>query len=216
MRKVVLKKRIMITAVLLIIALAFYFSYFRKEEKEDIYPVIINFDIAECEIDIEKLADLEGDIFWQNDSDSIKCPDFDYKDTKELGDFFTACCTVGFNKNLHGKIKEVGLEWDIPEEGKNNFIYFRICNDQPFEGMYLEKNGDGNCRMIWKGVTRNKTYEEIEQMLKKVVVRLNIQYVDGTKETKQITFGDKEIEVGPYFDESYQDEYIVKKKDKTE
>ncbi|MCI8668740.1 MAG: hypothetical protein HFI34_04345 [Lachnospiraceae bacterium] len=216
MHKVILKKRILVTGILLITLFVFYYSFYRKKEKEDIYPDIINFNIAECEIDLERLADLESDTFWQNKSDYIKCPEFDYKDTKELGDFFTACCSVGFNKKLHGKITEVSMEWDIPEEGKNNFIYYWICNDQPFEGMYLEENGDGNCRMIWKGVTRNKTYEEIRQLAKKVVVHLNIQYVDGTKETKKITFGDELIDVRPYYDESYLSDYIVKKNNTTE
>lgn len=211
MNKIISKKRFLVTVSLFIIILVFYNNIFRKKVKEDIYPYIFNIDIAECEIDLEKLEDLEGDIFWKDNENYIKCPDFDYKDTTELGNYFCACCSIGFNKKLHGKITEVSMEWEIPEEGKNNFLYYWICNNQPFEGMYLEENGDGKCRMILEGVTRNKTYEEIEQMAKKVVVYLNIQYVDGVKETKQIAFGNKEIEVGPYCDESYWDEYIVKK-----
>ncbi|MDE7157601.1 MAG: hypothetical protein K2O02_06580 [Lachnospiraceae bacterium] len=210
MHKLILKKRIIVSAILLIIAVAIYFSYFRKKEKEDIYPDQIYFNIAECEIDLEKLADLEGDVFWQEHGEYIKCPDFDYKDTEELGDFFTAYCCVGFNKKLYGKITEVGMEWEIPKEGENNFIYYRICNERPFEGMFLKDDGDGHCRMIWKGVTRNKTYEEIRQMAKEAVIHLNIQYADGTQETKRVTFSDKIIYVEPYYNENYLSEYIVK------
>ena len=43
-------------------------------------------------IDLDKLSDLEGDIFWQEHREYIKCQDFDYKDTTELGNFFSACC----------------------------------------------------------------------------------------------------------------------------
>ena len=216
MRKILSKKRILVTTILLITLSAFYYSFFMKKEIEDIYPDTIYFCIAECEIDLDKLADLEGDVFWQENADYIKCPNFDYKDTAELGDFFTGYCCVGFNKKLQGKVTEVSMEWEIPEEGKNNFIYYWICNDQPFEGMFIKDDGDGHCRMIWKGVTRNKTYEEIRQLAKEVVVNLNIQYADGTKEIKQITFGDKIIEVGPYFNESYWSEYIVKKENTVE
>ncbi|MDE7157600.1 MAG: hypothetical protein K2O02_06575 [Lachnospiraceae bacterium] len=216
MQKVISKRRVIIATIFLITLLAVLYGRFRKKEKDNIYPDIFNFNVAECEIDLDKLSDLEGDIFWQEHREYIKCQDFDYKDTTELGNFFSACCSIGFNKKLYGKIAEVSMEWTIPDAGKNNFIYYWNCNNQPFEGMYLEENGDGSCRIILDGVTRNKTYEEIRQLAKEVVVHLNIQYVDGTKETKQITFGDKEIEVGPYFDESYQDEYIVKKKDTAE
>ncbi len=212
MYKIIFKKRILVSVFFLMILFIFYYIFFDKKENEDIYPDMINFNIAECEIDLEKLAELENDTFWLNHADYIKCPDFNYKETMELGDFFTAYCCVGFNKKLNGKITEVSMEWEIPKEGKNNFIYYRICNDRPFEGMYLKDNGDGHCRMIWKGVTRNKTDEEIIQMAKEVVIYLNIQYEDGRKETKQMTFEDNLIYVEPYYNENYLSEYIVKKK----
>lgn len=48
-------------------------------------------------------------------------------------------------------------------------------------------------------------------MAKEVVIYLNIQYEDGRKETKQMTFEDNLIYVEPYYNENYLSEYIVKK-----
>ncbi len=92
MQKVISKRRIIVTTIFLITLLAVLYGRFRKKEKDNIYPDIFNFNVAECEIDLDKLSDLEGDIFWQEHREYIKCQDFDYKDTTELGNFFSACC----------------------------------------------------------------------------------------------------------------------------
>lgn len=214
--KIILKKRILITLTLLIVVVILSCLNLFDEKKEDIYSDVININIGKCEIDLEKLADLEGDTYWLDNPDYIKCSKFDYTDTKELGDFFSACCCVGFDKKLIGKIVEVSMDWEVPENGQNNFIYYWICNNQPFEGMFLEENGDGTCKMILKGVTRNKTYEEMKQLAQNIVIILKIQYEDGVTETKRMTFGEDIINVAPYYSEKYLDEYIVKKKNTEE
>lgn len=56
----------------MIILLAISYDRIRKKEKENIYPDIFNFNIAECEIDLDKLSDLEGNIFWQEHREYIK------------------------------------------------------------------------------------------------------------------------------------------------
>ena len=48
MHKFILKKRILVSVIFLMILFIFYYILFDKNEKEGIYPDIINFNIAEC------------------------------------------------------------------------------------------------------------------------------------------------------------------------
>ncbi len=217
MSKIILKKRFFLTLILLFLAfLLCYHLFFKSQKKEEIYSELLNISIWENEIDKDKLLDLEGDKFWTENSDCIKCQEFDYKDTKDFGRFFMMWCCIRFDKKLNETITEVSMDWEIPERGKNNFIYYRVSDSRPFEGIYLDENGNGSSKIILCGVTREKTAEEIRQLGQEIIIHLNIQYADGKKETKQMTFGNDVTDLNLYEKGNAYNEYFVKTEEEEE
>ncbi|MDE7157599.1 MAG: hypothetical protein K2O02_06570 [Lachnospiraceae bacterium] len=108
------------------------------------------------------------------------------------------------------------MDWEIPERGKNNFIYYRVSDSRPFEGIYLDENGNGSSKIILCGVTREKTAEEIRQLGQEIIIHLNIQYADGKKETKQMTFGNDVTDLNLYEKGNAYNEYFVKTEEEEE
>ncbi len=125
-------------------------------------------------------------------------------------------CCIRFDKKLNETITEVSMDWEIPERGKNNFIYYRVSDSRPFEGIYLDENGNGSSKIILCGVTREKTAEEIRQLGQEIIIHLNIQYADGKKETKQMTFGNDVTDLNLYEKGNAYNEYFVKTEEEEE
>ncbi len=191
MNNLIYIKRILITIFMVISVILFIVYYFsKKEAKEDIYPVILDGAIWENEINLEKFSELQKEEYWIENPSQIKLNDFNFEDMKNLGNIFGMWYCIGFDKGLYGEISNVAFELKIPEYGKNNFMYYTISSEHPFDGFLIEENGDGAYQIVLFGATRDKSNSEIRELVQDVVINLYIQYEDGKQEIKPMKFGD--------------------------
>ncbi len=191
-----LKKRVFITLVLVIFIVMFFcYKIFWDREKKEIYCESLMAHIYDNEINLERFAELQEQSYWTTHMNYKKFEDFDFKSMGNLGNIFEVWYCIGFDKSLNGKIKEIASKVELPEEAKDNLMYYFTDGEQPFEGFRLEENGDGTYLVFMYGVTRNKNMEEIKDLFQNITIQLYIQYEDGNTETKPIKFKMNQINI---------------------
>lgn len=169
-----------------------YHNVSTNQKKEDIYPSLLDGCIWENEINLDKFMEYQTETYWIENSTLRKFNNFNFKKVDELGKIFGMWYRIGFDKKLYEKISDVSFELEMPDSGKENFMYYCVSSEHPFDGFLIEDNGDGAYQIVMIGATRDKSYKEIEDMAQSVVINLKIQYYDGRIETRPMKF-DKAI-----------------------
>ncbi len=193
--KVKRKKRIIFILIFtIIIAILLAFKFFLNEKKENIYFYSFTSYIYDNEINLENFSKFQQADYWTQHSGYKRFESFDFSKTDNLGQIFDFCYCIGFDKSLNGKVKEVASELEIPEEAKENLMYYSI-DDEPFEGYRVKENGDGTYLIYVCGATRKKNFDEIKTLIQGITIHLYIQYEDGTIETKPMKVKRSQIEL---------------------